>query len=767
MKMNANDPKLTAYVLGEVDEGERSHIEAQLRSSPDLGRAVEEIRQTAAMLTRELQGVPCPVLTDDQRAEIRAASGSPLREASRARLRTRDVASPLVGDAERRIRRRVWVPAALAASLALAAGVSFLALPSLSRVRGTASKMKGIGTSGKLAAVDGPLASSTYPNLEKKELVGGNLPSVHAQKTRRERASLPPSPGSPQISEEGRKALMVLGYVGGTVTPASPGKSASQYRNDQGQRSKAGGGGQSVGEVEALIPSMLCESRGPIVGGVAATEPLTGESYAAMPENPFLAVLQQPLSTFSIDVDTASYANVRRFLTSGQLPPPDAVRIEEMLNYFDYDYPQPTGGHPFSVNIEVAECPWDASHRLARIGIKGIEFAPHERPTANLVFLIDVSGSMQSDNRLPLVKEGLRLLLGELAPDDRVSMVVYAGASGLVLPSTPCRNKGAILSALDQLQAGGSTNGGAGIQLAYETAAANFIEGGVNRVILATDGDFNVGVTHQGELVRLIEEKAKSGVFLSVLGFGMGNLKDSTLEQLADKGNGNYAYIDTIEEARKVLVEQMGGTLVTIAKDVKIQVEFNPAEVTAYRLIGYENRLLAAQDFNDDAKDAGEIGAGHTVTALYEIVPAGVEPSTPISSVDPLKYQTSALDVPSDAEAPRGVRAPSSVALTPAAQEGELMTVKLRYKDPDGEVSKLIEVPVIDEGALFAESSDDFAFAAAVASFGMMLRGSAHSADFTYDDIAETVAASLGADPFGYRAQFAQLVRQAMQLAPR
>ena len=354
-----------------------------------------------------------------------------------------------------------------------------------------------------------------------------------------------------------------------------------------------------------------------------ATEAHNREAYDRIHDNPFKLVRQEPLSTFSIDVDTASYANVRRFLNQNQLPPPDAVRIEELVNYFRYDYAQPRGEHPFSVSVDLAQCPWAPTHRLARVALKGREPDLARRPASNLVFLLDVSGSMGDANKLPLVMKSMKLMVDQLGENDRVAIVVYAGASGLVLPSTTCDRKEQVLAALDRLRAGGSTNGGAGIQLAYRTAIANFIKGGTNRVILATDGDFNVGVS-SGDLIRLIEKKAKSGVFLTVLGFGQGNLQDATMEEISGKGNGTYAYIDSIREARKVLVEQIGGTLLTIAKDVKIQVEFNPARIGAYRLIGYENRVLRNQDFNDDKKDAGEIGAGLTVTALYEVVPRGV-----------------------------------------------------------------------------------------------------------------------------------------------
>ncbi len=472
----------------------------------------------------------------------------------------------------------------------------------------------------------------------------------------------------------------------------------------------------------------------------AKVEPVVNaESYAKIVDNGFLRADQQPLSTFSIDVDTASYANVRRFLTQGMRPPKDAVRIEELINYFPYNYPPPSGDNAFAANVEFTGCPWNADHRLARIGLKGKEIKSEKRPLANLVFLLDVSGSMNSPKKLPLLKSALSMLVEQLGENDRVAVVVYAGAEGLALPSTSCENKQAILSALEGLAAGGSTNGGAGIVLAYETAVRNFIPGGTNRVILCTDGDFNVGVTSREALTSLIREKARSKVFLSVLGFGDGNLKDATMEQLADLGNGNYGYIDSLAEAKKVLVEQMSGTLVTIAKDVKIQVEFNPSKVGSYRLIGYENRVMAAEDFNNDAKDAGEIGAGHTVTALYEIVPPGA-PVDP--SVDPLKYAKP--DV-------------SAVSLG----SPETLTVKVRFKAPEGDESKKIEQGFVDEGRGLPEASADFRFAAAVASFGMLLRDSPHKGAATFGKVAELAETGLGDDPSGYRREFLGLVRTA------
>jgi Ca-activated chloride channel family protein len=511
------------------------------------------------------------------------------------------------------------------------------------------------------------------------------------------------------------------------------------------------------------------------------------EAYAAIHDNPFATPLQEPLSTFSIDVDTAAYSNMRRFLTQGSWPPADSVRIEELVNYFSYDYAPPAEAQienqkskiedPFAVHLEVAGCPWNADHRLVRVGLKGKEIALDKRPVSNLVFLIDVSGSMQPENKLPLVKAGIRRLVDQLGENDRVGIVVYAGASGLALDSTNATQKDVILSSIENLQAGGSTNGGEGIQLAYALARKNFITRGTNRVILCTDGDFNVGITNQDDLTRLIEEESKSGVFLSVLGFGMGNLKDATLEKLADKGNGNYAYIDTLREANKVFVEQMTGTLITIAKDVKIQIEFNPSQVGAYRLIGYENRLLAAQDFHDDTKDAGEIGAGHTVTALYEIVPPNKLPAQPKEAgEETLKYQP---NVKSAAQAEgRGARArgersnkndkspAGSSTLNPQpSTNSELLTIKLRYKQPDAEKSSLIEQPLTDSGHSFAQASTDFRFAASVASFGMILRHSPHRGNATLDAVIELAQSSLGADKSGYRSEFVSLVRSAKALS--
>jgi Ca-activated chloride channel family protein len=480
--------------------------------------------------------------------------------------------------------------------------------------------------------------------------------------------------------------------------------------------------------------------------------PSNTESYAYRAESDFIAAEDHPLSTFSADVDTASYANVRRLLTQGVRPPVDAVRIEEMLNYFPYRYAPPTNGAPFAASIEVAAAPWAPGHRLVRIGLKAREVAVAERGPANLVFLIDVSGSMQSPDKLPLVKESMRQLMSRLRADDRVAIVTYAGASGLALASTPVSRKDEILGALEELTPGGGTNGSQGIELAYDIARAHFDHDGINRVILCTDGDFNLGVTHEGGLVRLIEEKAKSGVFLTVLGFGMGNLKDSTMQQLADHGNGSYGYVDSKREAEKLLVEQVSGTLVTVAKDVKFQVEFNAAQVSRYRLIGYEKRSLNNEDFANDKVDAGDIGAGHTVTALYEVVPLTAE---------------EAAKRPPEEEELRYVAFAGTTLTkkrTPSAVAHELLTVKVRYKEPAGFFSKKLEFPIVDRKATFAQASEDFKFAAAVAGFGMVLRDSAYKGSTTLAEVSQWAEAGAAFDPGGYRAEFISLVAEARRL---
>lgn len=537
-------------------------------------------------------------------------------------------------------------------------------------------------------------------------------------------------------------AVIVLTGACNTASNNTTSNHTDQIASSNAANTAMMNGNMNANMMTAAETAAPMSSMNTYMGGYEPEQQANGENYARVAENSFLETARTPLSTFSIDVDTASYSNMRRFIGEGTKPPADAVRIEEFINYFSYDYPQPAGSAPFSVTTETAACPWNPRHRLVHIGLQGRRISNENLPPANLVFLLDVSGSMQDAAKLPLVKRAMKILVEQLTARDRISIVVYAGATGLALPSTSGERKRDIITAIDNLEAGGSTNGGAGIELAYRIATQNFIQGGTNRVILATDGDFNVGVTSENELVRLIEEKRRGGVFLSVLGFGTGNLNDATMEKLADKGNGNYAYIDSFEEARKVFGQEIGGTLVTIAKDVKIQVEFNPATAAAYRLIGYENRLLADRDFNDDTKDAGEIGAGKTVTALYEVVPFG----EPVDGTDttPLKYQ------------PQNGRRGSG--------GGELMTVQLRYKEPEGEQSKLLSIAVADANQAADAASENFRFAASVAAFGMLLKDSRHKGAANFNNVRTLAQNSTGADLHGQRAEFVRLVGEASRL---
>ncbi len=474
-------------------------------------------------------------------------------------------------------------------------------------------------------------------------------------------------------------------------------------------------------------------------------EEFNTDDFDHIVDNPFLSVKNNPLSTFSIDVDTAGYSIVRYYIENNSLPPKSAVRIEELINYFDYNYAQPQDGKPFAVNAETAECPWNKDHLLARIAIKGKEFQVGERPKVNLVFLLDVSGSMEASNKLPLVKKAMKILLDELDGNDRVAICVYAGAAGTVLPPTSCDNKELILNSLNKLSAGGSTAGGAGIQLAYNLAKENFDPAAINRVILCTDGDFNVGISNRSDLIDLVKKEAESGVYLIVLGFGMGNYKDGMLKQLAINGNGNYGYIDRIEEANKMFQTQLAGTLITIANDVKIQIEFNPATVGAYRLIGYENRVMRSEDFNNDTVDAGDIGAGHTVTAFYELILPGSEADN-LSKVDVLKYSAPQLLLPLE------------------SYSDELLTVKVRYKNPKETASQLISFPVKSSYVNDVKnSSEDFRFAASVAAFGMLLRESPYKGNATFDMVLDIAENSIGKDEYSYREGFIKLVKKLRQ----
>ncbi|HZE12951.1 MAG TPA: von Willebrand factor type A domain-containing protein, partial [Chthoniobacterales bacterium] len=677
MKVNLDDPNLTAFALGELPPDEHAKVAQAIADSPEAQDYVAETQQFARLLRAEFEA--------DRRQPAGAIPEKPRRFSDAARIE----------EDRRSSSRYQW--GSLAAALAIFAVLGALAISTIKRetTRAGADNLK--PSSQKQSPAEPTIEAVPEPSVEME---------VAQQPVQPAATAAPPAVN--EFREEKRSAGRDTTVAGITRNPSAPPPPAPMPM----KRLFASNGASAGFTTESLAPSRYRQD-------------FDTATYDKVEENPFLPAATNPLSTFSIDVDTASYANVRRFINAGSLPPKDAVRVEEMINYFTYDYKEPEGDKPFSIDLDATACPWEPSHRLLRIGLKGREVANEKRPASNLVFLLDVSGSMMPAERLPLVKQAMRLLVDKLGENDRVAIVIYAGGSGLALKSTPGNQKETILRALEELLAGGSTNGAEGIELAYKVAADNFIKGGVNRVILATDGDFNIGVTNQGDLIRLIEAKAKTGVFLSVLGVGTDNLKDSTMQKLADKGNGNYAYLDSVDEARKVLVQQINGTLMTIAKDVKIQVEFNPARVASYRLIGYEKRLLRKEDFNNDKVDAGEIGAGHTVTALYEVVPAGAgatDPSASVPPVDPLKYQS-----------------PSAQAAAKGDSNGspEMVTVKLRHKKPDGDVSELTERSFTDNGSKFENAAPDLKFAAAVAEFGMLLRDSQYKGKGSFGAVIE------------------------------
>lgn len=735
-EFNHDDPRLTAYALGEMEPAERAKFEQWLAANPAAQQAVEDIRATAAMLGTALADEPAPA----------ALNSTPPLEAA-AILASRDPRALDGGEAPvdeyRKKRSKLLQFPALYYMTASLAAACFAVV---------------FFTSGNHTATDEKHLIALEPavvDAMREQAAKAQLERAVAEQTARKREADASLQAATETITLQPFEVVIAGGSQPKVAAARVGDDATFSGSAPSHPAPAA---KASGKVSAAYYSapvttygvtvsarqMLARAPMPSPPPAGSDSTANTEGYAQQDENPFLAVRQNPLSTFSVDVDTASYANVRRFLAGKQRPPKGAVRIEELVNYFPYRYTPPAGGAPFAASLEVASAPWAPEHRLVRIGLKGREVSDAARPRANLVFLLDVSGSMNDANKLPLVKQSMRLMLEKLRADDRVAIVVYAGASGMALPSTLVREKAKIAAAIDELRAGGSTNGAAGIQLAYDIAKANFVPGGVNRVVLATDGDFNVGVSNESELTDLIQEKAKSGVFLSVLGFGMGNYKDSTLEKLADKGNGNYAYIDSLAEAKKTLVEQAGGTLVTIAKDVKLQVEFNPAVAQAYRLIGYENRMLRKEDFNNDKVDAGEIGAGHTVTALYEIVPVGAA-MPEAGSVDALKYQ----------------RTDDSARKTAASASGELLTLKVRYKEPAGDTSSLLEFPLRDSGKMFADASGDFKFAAAVAAFGMRLKNSPYCGETKLAQVAEWAREGIEEDAGGYRAEFVGLVNEA------
>lgn len=746
-----DDSRLTAYALGELSAPERDAFERELATNPDLQHAMKE---TIALADTLAGSAPEHTLTAESRAALRERCAANLHAEARAR----------------KIRRRVTAGiTALAACLVIALTLGTLFVPSVSN---SLVATKKVGGDRKAASADSELPARPALALAQNDtpkfdgLVQNGAP-ISAQIFKESRDKAPAAPSvdltpSPAITTtSGTQSQLAMNKDESSMdmvaaeAPAesSPGTFAKVWSQPPNGGTAVLGGARGGGESFFGLRSSSAASA-PLQ---RAGQPFHTEAYDAVEANRFLDAQGNPLSTFSIDVDTASYANVRRFLNAGQLPPAGAVRLEELVNYFPYALPQPDGDTPFSVTAEVSRAPWNEKHLLARIALKGREIAADKLPPSNLVFLVDVSGSMNEPDKLPLLQTALRGLVQRLRPSDHVAMVVYAGNSGLVLPSTSGEDKSRILGAIDRLEAGGSTNGAAGIELAYQTAREHFLKNGNNRVILCTDGDFNVGVTSQSELVRLIDRERESGIFLSLLGFGTGNVKDSTMEKLADKGDGNYAYIDSAAEARKVLGQQMSGTLFTIAKDVKVQVEFNPATVAGYRLLGYEDRLLAKEDFNDDKKDAGEIGAGHTVTALYEIVPAGqaLPESRP---VDPLKYQSVAID---SLSARGGIQPLSSQPST----LNDLFTVKLRYKAPTGGASKLLEKAVAGDAESLDKATADLRFASAVAAFAMKLRGGNDDATMDWSAIQQLARGALGEDPGASRAGFLTLVEKAKALS--
>ncbi len=715
---------LTAYALGELHGPDRNLFEKKLQESPSLASELSSTTEFCNLMKSSLSSnpeknspaTPDASFTEEQRASLLAACRKNIA-ASR----------------KNRILRFV---AFASAATAIAACLAFsLVIPSLS-------------PSSPSTPNSPSLAQNTTPTFEKtdkapsSELLPSqpvNTPATPLPSSTVAATALPSTEtesGALLAMEVGKERAGATSQLRGKQEEAFPADSVACFAIAPTEIASAPGAGAKLESKRALArPASVCSDRTPI-------EPakFDREAYDPIQSNRILDARSNPLSTFSADVDTASYSNVRRFLQANQTPPLGAIRIEEMLNYFSYDYPAPEGDTPFSVTVETAATPWNPQTELARIALRARPLDPENRPPSNLVFLVDVSGSMSSENKLPLLTKCLRALTENLAKNDKVSIVTYAGSSGVLLPPTPGSEKGKILAALDSLNAGGSTNGAGGILAAYQLAKENYIPAGSNRVILCTDGDFNVGISDQSSLVALIEKERQSNVFLSVLGFGTGNLNDSMMEKLSGKGNGNYAYIDSLSEGRKVLVEQMGSTLFTVAKDVKIQIEFNPSQVSSYRLLGYENRLLAKEDFNDDKKDAGEIGAGHTVTALYEITRTKNEKPAP---AEPLKYQSPA----------------------PISNSSELFTLKLRYKSPEDNASKLIEKT--QQSSLpqaFSNASEDFQFASAVAAFGMKLRGEKETENLSWKEIQSIARKNLKNDPGSLRAEFLTLVEKASQL---
>jgi Ca-activated chloride channel family protein len=850
MNFDPDDPRLTAYALGELEGADRAAIEALIARDEGARRFVDETRALAAILTERLRAESAPGLAPVQRRAIedRVKQAPAVIKSSRPawmRWVGYGVAASALGlvasvtylnmprarEAARRPtveeQARAATPLAHAQRVPITASnedadrsavadhLDAVALTkeverALARDELTESLGRGEKASESLLAMrenarraggvemkDGAVAFGIEPSSTAPPSAPDQVPALEGFKE---------SAGQPVVAEIDKK----LGDIADAeVAPRQ--QDRFFYAQKPGQQAGLGGGAQALeqqvqlrallarrlrlstpatgpaaaaGDTAAAIvptaptPAPVADQLGaanerrktePALRARLAAEPhaeqredklaqldlrareaeVPNERYARIVENRPTPVVPGTLSTFAVDVDTASYSNIRRFLTQNAWPPADAIRIEEMINYFTYDYPEPSGDVPFSVNTEVVPCPWNAQNSLLRIGLKGRSIDFENRKPTNLVLLVDTSGSMNQPNKLPLVKTGLRMLAEQLGENDKLSIVTYAGTERIALPATNGSQKEEILSAIDQLESAGSTNAEAGYKLAFDLAVQNFIPGGVNRVLLNTDGDFNVGMTHEDDLVRMAEAKAKSGVFLNVLGYGEGNLKETNLEQMANKGNGQYAYVDTLSEAKKVFIDQIGGTLLTIAKDVKVQVDFNPVKVGGFRLVGYENRALENQDFRNDAKDAGEIGSGHTVTALYELMP-------------PMDAAVALGKPASDSKYVKLVE-PNELAM----QSNELLTVRLRYKEPDGDTAREIEHPVSGPPTDLGKASPDTRFAAAVAMFGLVLRNSEFKGSATLDAVLELAQPSVGQDKDGYRAEFVELVKKAQTLMPR
>ncbi len=803
MKITPDSPELTAYVLGELPPALVAEVEAAIAASPDLADEVASLERTARSMEAWLASPEAvPALDPDRRAHVLAAASA------RALAPGRAQANPFNQGPAAEPKDRppgVWTLVSWAwtrlryplAGLAVAAGVVACVL----WVRPGRNEMQVASTGLRYQDAPVPVERRRAPLREvvQADAKARRAPDMPVPSPPPAPVAVPPSkpasvPVAPRASSAGQavngpvptapreKAKAESGQRSLAATQAGsaprPGPDASprlanryglaprepdNFERQKPATSQGLAGLRDSGAVtteEKLEERSLPMGYGELAGGMGQAwdrasgffRGASGEGYAAVAENDFLRVANTPLSTFGLDVDTASYANVRRFLREGSLPPRDAVRVEEMVNYFRYAYPAPRGDAPVSVSVEVTSSPWREGYKLVRVGIHARPVDRGERPPANLVFLIDVSGSMAPENKLPLVKGSLRLLLDRLDARDRVALVTYAAGSDVLAEPTPvdAEGKARLLRRVEGLQAGNGTHGSAGIEAAYALAGRHLQPDRVNRVVLCTDGDFNIGKTSHDALLELITRSARSGVFLTVLGFGMGNYQDATMELLADKGNGQYAYIDSFREARKVLGEELEGTLVTVAKDVKAQVEFNPARARSYRLVGYENRALQDRDFHDDAKDGGELGAGHQVTILYEVEPV----SAGRPGVGPMRYQGNAGAEEAEAVRPR---------LKPG-HEDELLLVKIRYKQPDGDASRLLEVPVKDAERPLSEASADVRFAAAVASHAMLLRGSPHRGAVTWEAVLRMAQQGMGADPEGYRAEFVDLVRRSMQL---